>query len=102
MTAPDRPTSPPLENSTPTASGMSAEAWIIKGLNDLREDMKGVRDGISGVDKRLVALDRTVMKLLYGFGGAIALIAVLWTVFQFVSRFVEIDIKPKSTAHEQT
>lgn len=68
----------------------------MKGLNDLREDVKGIRDSISGVDKRLASLEKTVMRALYGFGGVAATIFVLWAIFQVAIRYVDIEIRSKS------
>lgn len=102
MIGPDRPSSPPQENSTPTSVGMPTEAWIMKGLNDLREDVKGIRDSISGVDKRVASLEKTVMRVLYGFGGAVLLALVIWALVQFAAKYVDIEIKAKDAPQEQS
>lgn len=102
MSAPDRPTSPPVENTTPQQSGMATETWILKGLNDLRDDVRGIRESISGVDKRLASLEKTVMRAVYGISGAVAVIILLWGLFQFVAKYYDIEVKPRSSISEQS
>lgn len=101
MNTSDRPSAPPAENSTPQGAGLATEAWILKGLNDLREDVKGIRDSISGADKRLASLEKTVMRAVYGIAGAIAVILIFWAVFQVMIRYVDIHITPKGDVTEQ-
>lgn len=101
MSEPDRPVSPPVENTTPSNAGMATEAWIIKGLNDLREDVKGIRESVSGVDKRLLSLEKTVMRFAYSAAGAVAVLALIWTIFQVATRYFDIEVKPKATSTQQ-
>lgn len=101
MSAPDRPTSPPVENTTPSPSSMATEAWIIKGLNDLREDTKSIRESISKVDHRLGSLEKTVLRAVYGLGGAVAVIVIIWALFQFVSRYYNIEFTPRNSLTQE-
>jgi hypothetical protein len=74
----------------------------MKGLNDLREDVKGIKDSISGVDKRVGSLEKTVMRAVYGLAGALAVFMVIWALVQFAAKYVDIEIKAKEAPQEQS
>ena len=96
MAQPELPTVPPVENTTPRPSAVPSDQWIMKGLNDLRDDVRGVRQDISALDERVGEIERKVLRAVYAVGGAVALFAVLWAAFQFVTNYVDIRIVPKT------
>ena len=95
MTAPDRSTPPP-ENTTPTASSTSIDQWIMKGLNDLRDDMRDLKWAIKALDGRISAIESKLMKAVYGFGGISLSIVVFWTGFQILTKYIDITVTPKA------
>ena len=102
MANPDLPTSPPDDNTSPRPSAVPVDQWIMKGLNDLREDVKGVREAVSGLDERVGSIERKVLRAVYSIGGAIAILGLLWFIFQLVSPYLEIRIVPKTDETEQS
>ena len=99
MSRVDQPVSPPVENTTPRDASPSSEQWIMKGLNDLRDDLKEIKKSLSSMDERLGALEKRVMRAVYTLAGAVAVLALIYTGFTIAEKYVDISITPKVEAN---
>lgn len=121
MSSNDRSSSTPNEGtpfgSTPT--GHASDQWIMKSLNDLRDDMKDLKASISGhdakstlahgelkglvssVDNRLQAVEGRMNKAIFASMGAVGAIVFLTAFFTFFGNFFDISITPKAEASSQ-
>ena len=100
MAKPDLPTAPPAENKTPRQSGVTSEAWIMKGLNDLRDDMREIKGAVRGLDTRVGSLETKIMRVFWTVAGGIAFAMALWAIFQFSTKYFDIQINLKG--HEES
>jgi len=97
MSTPDRSSStPPQENISAGSSGLGTENWIMKALNDQREDLRELNSARRGISGRLDVLERKVMRAVYTLAGVIATVGVLWSGYQIATKFLDISITPKS------
>ena len=102
MADPDRPTVPPDENTTPRPSAGSVDQWIMKNLNDLRDDVRDLGGSVGGLSTRIGSLEKTIMRAVYGFAGVTATIVFLWTAYQVLTRYYDISFVPKATQPESS
>jgi len=102
MSRADKPITAPVENTTPRKTGPSAEQWIMKGLNDLREDVRELKTAIGNIDTRVASLEKHVLRVVYGIAGAMLVASLAWGVWKAANSFFDIEIKSKSDVTEQT
>ena len=100
MAKPDSPTSPPDENTTPRPSAGDVNQWIMKNLNDLRDDVRDLKGSVGDLGTRIGALERTIMRAVYTFAGVSLTIAFLWGSYHLLTNWFDFTITPKSQATE--
>ncbi|MFE3836944.1 hypothetical protein [Pseudogemmobacter sonorensis] len=106
MNNPDIPTSDPEVSSPapddrPRGGGVGAEQWIMKSLNDLREDMRDLKGSVGGMDTRLGSLERKIMRAIWTVGGGVIVIGLLWTGWQILTSQYNITLTPKAESTAQ-
>lgn len=101
MSSPDR-SPPPPENSSSSSnySALGAEQWIMKSLNEAREDLKEIKESISGLDDRVGSLERKAMRVVYTVAGAGTVVFLIFGAYKFASNYIDFSIKIKESPAE--
>lgn len=99
------------EKSTPEAtkgpsSAGDSDSWVMKSLNDLRDDMKTMDDRsassfgsissqLTGVDRRLGEIEGRISKLIWLVMGAGLVLGLMFGGFELLTTYFDIQITPK-------
>lgn len=96
MGKPDTPSSPPVENTTPRPGSGDVNQWIMKSLNDLRDDVRELKGSIGGLSTRIDTLERKVMRAVYTFLGVSLTIGFLWAGYQSLTKWFDFSVTIKN------
>ena len=94
---------PTFSEGAPKAAQHASDQWIMKSLNDLKENMKEVRadqnkkygaisNGLSNISDRLGRVESRISRLIWVTGAVGTTLAVIWGGYEFLSQFVDIAL----------
>lgn len=100
------------ENSNPQeirgpSNGVDSNSWVMKSLNDLRDDMKEMNgksivamDNMSSkllsVETQLTSIESKISKLVWSVIGAGTVLGLLFGGFELLTAYFDITLTPKN------
>lgn len=70
----------------------------MRDLKDsLRADTSEIKRTVGDIDTRVQSLERKVLRAVYGVGGVLGTITILWVLIQAATTFFDISITPKAS-----
>ena len=78
------------------------DQWILKGLNDLRDDFRELTVSVNKIGTDVSDLEKLVKKYLHIGVGIVLVVGILWSGAQLLTSKYDISLTPKDDMNTES